>query len=1046
MKTLTKILSTFVSLMFVGVVSAQTVVTSKSYKTDFEDLREYKEWRLNTGRRGPSCFNKWYFGIAGANTGNAGLFVSGDEGATNAYVGKPTSVVAYRPIVLDEGYYEFSFDWQAGGVQNVDGLYVCWVPESEVDTSLLASIDKSPFLQTDFVNEKYGLFFGSDSLGLGQRTWNSLSDTIYSDGTRYNLVFVWRNGVVGLVPPAVAIDNIMITEVGLCNKPTNLSVAQKGDDVILQWKGDADSYDIRYTLGPDGEPHYIDSVTTKYYEVKDLFAGIATFYVRSRCGNERSAWTSLEKFVYSTGGTCLNYLNLDGRCFTGKTTGLSMQPGMVDFGYLAMESRHTIHWKQDEYDARTLTGGVALKTVPPGEIASVRLGNWGVQYETESIEYDYIVDSTKSAILLLNYAVILQDPQHEAKDQPKFTLEILKNKNEPLDEYGCGEAFFTAGENTSGEGWYAAGGGSGEPVVWWKDWTTIAINLREYHGQSLKIRLQTFDCNQGAHFGYAYFTLGCSDGKIRGLSCAGDERNKFEGPEGFLYRWYLPSDPDNTLWEGRVLDVDPNDTLTYYLDVIQPTNKQCYYTLSASAVARYPVADADYKIDVGNCQNVVRFTNKSSILRVNQVSGETTLTDEPCESFTWIFEKDDLSFRDSVEAEHPTYSFPEEGGIYNVTLKAYIAGKKCYADTTFAISLPTIGAVRDTTFATVCFGEPYMLNGRPIFVSGTYSDTLLNEYGCEVISSLTLDVLPKPEDVLLYDTICSDVEYYFNDKLITETGIYRDTVKTLLGCDSITTLDILVNEALHVEFDSMIVACADDEEIVVPYNVTSGNLLAYNAKIDLGGGLFDEQADLVPEEDVLTIPMPDSIVPGNYSIGLTFSQKSCAPGEIILPVKVYYSKTVLAQRWNDVLAVKNEDYNGGYEFIAFQWYKNGQIIEGATSSILYQPEGLDLNAEYAVLLTRLSDNVTTMTCVAELKDLSGATDSRVLVFTADNALEVETAQVSKMKIWTPTGILLKEIDLTEGSNIISTSGMSGMHILDFLFKDEHREIKQVVFE
>jgi hypothetical protein len=234
MKTLTKILSTFVSLMFVGIVSAQTVVTSKSYKTDFEDLREYKEWRLNTGRRGPSCFNKWYFGIAGANTGNAGLFVSGDEGATNAYVGKPTSVVAYRPIVLDEGYYEFSFDWQAGGVQNVDGLYVCWVPESEVDTSLLASIDKSPFLQTDFVNEKYGLFFGSDSLGLGQRTWNSLSDTIYSDGTRYNLVFVWRNGVVGLVPPAVAIDNIMITEVGLCNKPTDLSVAQKGDDVILQ--------------------------------------------------------------------------------------------------------------------------------------------------------------------------------------------------------------------------------------------------------------------------------------------------------------------------------------------------------------------------------------------------------------------------------------------------------------------------------------------------------------------------------------------------------------------------------------------------------------------------------------------------------------------------------------------------------------------------------------------------------------------------------------------------------------------------------------------
>ena len=44
-------------------------------------------------------------------------------------------------------------------------------------------------------------------------------------------------------------------------------------------------------------------------------------------------------------------------------------------------------------------------------------------------EYDYIVDSTKSAILLLNYAVILQDPNHESQDQPRFTLQILKSNH-----------------------------------------------------------------------------------------------------------------------------------------------------------------------------------------------------------------------------------------------------------------------------------------------------------------------------------------------------------------------------------------------------------------------------------------------------------------------------------------------------------------------------------------------------------------------------------------------------------------------------------------
>ena len=262
-------------------LQAQNQLDSIIYQCDFESPSQHEGWWLNAGNQGLQCVNQWNIGAAGSNGGDYGLFVSND-GKTNNYTANKKedaqSVVVYRELNLKAGEYEFSFDWQAGGVQNVDGLYVCWVPESEVDTSLLASIDKSPFLQTDFVNEKYGLFFGADSLGLGQRTWNSISDTIYSDGTKYNLVFVWRNGVVGLVPPAVAIDNIMITEVGLCNKPTDLSVAQKGDDVILQWKGDADAYDIRYTLGPDGEPHYISLAIWAVVSIIISAIGIRTIY------------------------------------------------------------------------------------------------------------------------------------------------------------------------------------------------------------------------------------------------------------------------------------------------------------------------------------------------------------------------------------------------------------------------------------------------------------------------------------------------------------------------------------------------------------------------------------------------------------------------------------------------------------------------------------------------------------------------------------------------------------------------------------------------
>lgn len=72
---------------------------------------------------------------------------------------------------------------------------------------------------------------------------------------------------------------------------------------------------------------------------------------------------------------------------------------------------------------------------------------------------------------------------------------------------------------------------------------------------------------------------------------------------------------------------------------------------------------------------------------------------------------------------------------------------------------------------------------------------------------------------------------------------------------------------------------------------------------------------------------------------------------------------VVVQRWNDVLSVLNDKYNGGYRFVAFQWYKNGEAIAGATGSYYYCGEGqtLDMSAEYYVLLT-LEDGTIMKSC------------------------------------------------------------------------------------
>jgi hypothetical protein len=172
---------------------------------------------------------------------------------------------------------------------------------------------------------------------------------------------------------------------------------------------------------------------------------------------------------------CIDYIDLQGdgvECVTGVhepggrfTAAGKFIPnvrekneGCVDNGYASALSHHTIHYVPGEVDART---GGGLRTVPEGELASVRLGNWLGGYGEgltrggfESVTYTHQLDSGAEEILLLKYAVVIEDPGHEPRtDQPVFMLELLDENDNPLSADGCGDANFVANtkELLSGE-------------------------------------------------------------------------------------------------------------------------------------------------------------------------------------------------------------------------------------------------------------------------------------------------------------------------------------------------------------------------------------------------------------------------------------------------------------------------------------------------------------------------------------------------------------------------------------------------------------------
>jgi hypothetical protein len=126
----------------------------------------------------------------------------------------------------------------------------------------------------------------------------------------------------------------------------------------------------------------------------------------------------------------------------------------------------------------------------------------------------------------------------------------------------------------------------------------------------------------------------------------------------------------------------------------------------------------------------------------------------------------------------------------------------------------------------------------------------------------------------------------------------------------------------------------------------------------------------LPTDSVFSLAVPADLKPDYYHAhfvfhdSLAYLSPEIKDGKADVTLAVFYPSTVITQRWNDVLAIRNAEYNGGYTFDAVQWYMDGKPIEGATSFNYYAGDGNTLlftGEEYSAMLTR-TDGVKLFTC------------------------------------------------------------------------------------
>ena len=266
-----------------------------------------------------------------------------------------------------------------------------------------------------------------------------------------------------------------------------------------------------------------------------------------------------------------------------------------------------------------------------------------------------------------------------------------------------------------------------------------------------------------------------------------------------------------------------------------------------------------------------------------------------------------------------------------------------------------------------------------------YYDSLTTvTYGCDSVYHLYLNVLDTTYEIR-HDSICETETYYLHGVALTEPGFYKDTTLNAWGCHHFTYLYLyVIPPTVPTAWADSI--CADDKSYELFYSYTGPlDPVAYSVYYDDFGhkygfeDIINEPITTADQLHTLILPMPwrdDDYHkyprPDYYNIRLTLDNGVCTNPDLCstdTSIVLSYPSWVTEQRFRDVIAILSTDYNGGYTFSHYQWYRNNQPIPGETLPYLYIPRGLEQDTTwYHVRVVRVGETQDFQTCPIRIYD------------------------------------------------------------------------------
>ncbi|MFN5182900.1 MAG: PKD domain-containing protein [Bacteroidota bacterium] len=246
------------------------------------------------------------------------------------------------------------------------------------------------------------------------------------------------------------------------------------------------------------------------------------------------------------------------------------------------------------YDSLSINPTTGLATIPLvspfGSGISARLGNANYGSETERLVFPMTV-SQANAQYTFQYAIVLHDPvSHAAQEQPQFAINILDQNGNTIG--GCAAYSINVSQAATDPSfiynpsvsYVGPGGFPTTSAVYFKNWTTIGVNLSAYIGQNIQIEFRSFDCALGGHFGYAYVDAWCGNPTIP-INFCGSTSATLVGPAGFVgYQWYGPNNMTPIAGATNDTLIVSNAVIGNVYTLIATAQNGCNVTIAATIV------------------------------------------------------------------------------------------------------------------------------------------------------------------------------------------------------------------------------------------------------------------------------------------------------------------------------------------------------------------------------------------------------------------------------------------------------------------------------